>query len=194
MANEAVHADGRRVCLGVITGARGLRGDVWVKSFTADPADVGSYGPLSDAAGERTFRLRVVEPGGDRVLARIDGIADRTAAERLKGTELYVSRAALPPAGDDEFYYTDLIGLAARILAPDGVVQDEGVVRAVHDFGGGSVLEVDAPVLGSLLVPFTRAAVPEVDVAGGRVVVALLPGLLPASNDDGETPDDPERA
>lgn len=185
MANEPTTATARRVCLGIITGARGLRGDVWVKSFTADPADLGAYGPLTDAAGARIFRLRVVEPGSaERVLARIDGIANRTAAENLKGTELYVERAALPPAAEGEFYHADLVGLVARIVAPDGAVRDEGQVRAVHDFGGGNVLEVETRDLGALLVPFTRAAVPEVNLASGYVVVALLPGLLPASNDD----------
>lgn len=187
MTNEATQAAERRVCLGVITGARGLRGDLWVKAFTADPSNLDAYGPLTDESGVRTFRLRVVEPGGERVLARIDGITDRTAAEQLKGTELYIARAALPPAGDDEFYYADLICLDAHIIAPDGAVKSEGRVRAVHDFGGGSVLEVATSELGDLLVPFTRAAVPEVDLVGGRVVIALLPGLLPASNDDGAT-------
>lgn len=194
MTNEAPQAAERRVCLGVITGVRGLRGDLWVKSFTADPSDLDAYGPLTDEAGERTFRLRVIDPGGERVLARIEGIADRTAAEHLKGTELFIARAALPPAGEDEFYYADLIGLSARIVAPDGTVKDEGRVRAVHDFGGGSVLELQTPVLGDLLVPFTRAAVPAVDLAAGCVVVALLPGLLPASNDDNGSPAGPEEA
>jgi 16S rRNA processing protein RimM len=194
MADQLAHGAERRVCLGVITGARGLRGDVWVKPFTADPASLDAYGSLTDAAGERTFHLRVLDPAGDRVLARIEGIADRTAAERLKGTELYVARTALPPAGDDEFYHADLVGLVARIVAPDGTVRDEGRVRAVHDFGGGSVLEVEAPMLGGLLVPFTRAAVPDVDLAAGRLVIALLPGLLPPSNDDVGTLDGGEGA
>lgn len=193
MTNEAAQAAERRVCLGVITGARGLRGDLWVKTFTADPSDLDAYGPLTDEFGERIFRLRVVETGGERVLVRIDGIADRTTAEQLKGTELYIARSALPPAGEDEFYYADLVGLNAQIVAPDGTVRGEGRVRAVHDFGGGSVLEVVTAELGDLLVPFTRAAVPEVDLARGCVVIALLPGLLPASNDDGATAE-PEEA
>ena len=188
MVNQPATAAAERVCLGVITGARGLRGHLWVKSFTAGPADVGAYGPLTDAAGGRTFRLRVVQSGGERVLAQIDGVNDRTAAESLQGTELYVLRAALPPAGEEEFYYADLIGLAAEIVHPDGSIADRGRVRAVHDFGGGSLLEVEAAAVGSLLVPFTRAAVPEVNLALGRVVVALLPGLLPPSNDDGHDP------
>lgn len=97
MTHEPAVMAAQRICLGVITGARGLRGLLWVKSFTAAPGDVGAYGPLTDAAGGRSFRLRVVESGGERVLVQIDGVSDRTAAESLKGTELYVLRTALPP-------------------------------------------------------------------------------------------------
>ncbi len=196
MTHEPVVMAAQRVCLGVITGARGLRGHLWVKSFTAAPGDVGAYGPLTDATGSRSFRLRVVESGGERVLVQIDGVSDRTAAESLKGTELYVLRTALPPAGEDEFYYTDLIGLAAEIIHPDGTIADRGRVLAVHDFGGGSLLDVEGEAVGSIMVPFTRAAVPEVDLAHGRVVVALLPGILSPSNDDGRdgAADAPQKA
>lgn len=184
MANVPSTAAERWICLGVIVGARGLRGLVWIKPFTADPADVAAYGPVTDASGARSFRLQVVEAAGERVLARIEGIGDRTAAESLKGIELYVSRAALPPPDDEEFYYADLIGLTARLIDADGAVADTGRVCRVHDFGGGSVLEVEGAVLGPILVPFTRAAVPEVDLVAGHVVIAFLPGMLSASNDD----------
>lgn len=180
---------GRRVCVGAIAGARGLNGDVWVKSFTAAPEDVAAYGPVSDAAGLRRFTLRVVGHGSGGVIARIDGIADRTAAEAVKGIELFVERAALPAPADDEFYFADLIGLTAeRADARDEEAPDEsgrliGRVDEVHDFGAGAVLEVRLAQGGVAMVPFTREAVPAVDLASGRLLIAPLPGLLAPAAD-----------
>lgn len=180
---------GRRVCVGAFAGARGLNGDVWVKSFTAAPEDVAAYGPVSDAAGVRRFTLSVVGHGSGGVIARIDGIADRTAAEAVKGIELFVDRAALPAPAEDEFYFADLIGLMAeRAGEPDEAVRLIGRVEAVHDFGAGAVLEVALAQGGVAMVPFTREAVPAVDLARGRLLIAPLPGLLaPAA--DGESGD-----
>jgi len=158
-----------RVCVGVITGARGLRGEVRVKSFTARPEDVGAYGPLADEAGTRTLRLAVTAPARDHVIARVEGVADRAAAEALKGTRLYVARAALPTPGEDEFYVADLVGLRVEV---EGAPGTWGTVKAVHDFGAGAVVEIERPDGAEVMLPFTRAAVPEVDLAGGRVVVA----------------------
>ncbi|MCP5366184.1 MAG: ribosome maturation factor RimM [Hyphomicrobiales bacterium] len=174
------------VCLGVVTGARGLRGEVRIKSFTAAPADIGAYGPLRDAAGGRAFRVKVVGEAKGVVVARIDGIGDRDAAEALKGTRLYLARQALPAPEEDEFYHVDLVGLRAD-LAGGGTL---GTVRAVDDFGAGAVLEVagggpGSVIRGTVMVPFTRAVVPVVDIAGGRVVVDPPPGLLePAAPED----------
>lgn len=159
----------KRLCLGVIVGAHGVRGLVRIKSFTADPAAVGAYGALEDKAGERRFDVRITGQAKGVVLARIGGVDDRDAAEALKGTGLWVARAALPaPEDAEEFYHADLIGLAAE----DRQGQAVGSVIAVHTFGETDVLEV-APAAGgeTLMVPFTKASVPEVDVAGGRVVV-----------------------
>ncbi len=177
----------RRVCVGAIAGARGLNGDVWVKSFTAAPEDVAAYGPVSDAAGLRRFTLNVVGHGAGGVIARIDGIADRTAAEAVKGTELFVDRAALPAPAEDEFYFADLIGLTAeRADEEDETARPIGRVEAVHDFGAGAVLEVALAQGGVAMVPFTRDAVPAVDLAGGRLMIAPLPGLLaPAVDGEG---------
>ncbi|WP_299441272.1 ribosome maturation factor RimM [uncultured Rhodospira sp.] len=172
-----------RVCLGVVVGVHGVRGVVRVKSFTADPADVAAYGPVSTEDGARSWRLSVVGPAKGVVLCRFDGIDDRTAAEALKGLRLYVPRAALPPAEDeDEYYHADLIGLAVE--REDGTAL--GTVRAVHDFGAGDMLELRPPAEGakSLMIPFTRAAVPVVDLTAGRVVVADLPGLLEDGTED----------
>jgi 16S rRNA processing protein RimM len=180
---------GRRVCVGAISGARGLNGDVWVKSFTATPEDVAAYGPVSDAAGKRRFTLRVVGHGSGGVIARIDGIADRTAAEAVKGIALFVDRAALPAPAEDEFYFADLIGLTAeRADGNDEAGRVIGRVEAVHDFGAGAVLEVALAQGGIAMVPFSREAVPAVDLARGRLLIAPLPGLL-APNTDSESGD-----
>lgn len=159
-----------------MAGAKGLAGEVRIKSFAQVPEDVAAYGPLTDEAGTRTFQVTVTGQAKGVLTARIKGVADRDGAERLKGTRLYVDRAQLPPPEEDEFYYSDLIGLAAE--APDG---DLGTVRAVHDFGAGEVLEIAGGAFGTVLVPFTRAMVPLVDVAGGRLVVDPPEGLLDAA-------------
>jgi 16S rRNA processing protein RimM len=168
-----------RVCLGVITGARGLKGEVWVKTFTADPAAVAAYGPLQDDAGARSLRLSVAAAHSDRVVARVEGIGDRTAAEALKGTRLFVGRGQLPePQDEDEYYHADLIGLPVRLDDPGANHRLLGHVRAVEDHGGGAVLEIVDNDGGTYLVPFTKAAVPLVDIGARRLTVAPLPGLL----------------
>ena len=167
-----------RICVGVVTGAQGVRGAVRIKSFTAAPEDVAAYGPVADEAGQRSFALRAVGRAKGVVIATIAGIADRDAAERLKGVRLYVARARLPAPGEEEYYHADLIGLAAVLR--DGTVL--GAVRAVHEYGAGDSLEVAREDGGTVLVPFTRAAVPAVDLAGRRVVIDPPEGLL-----DGKT-------
>ena len=164
----------KRVCLGVVTGAHGVRGALRIKSFTADPADVASYGPVEDESGERRLDLRLVGSAKGVLIARLDGVDDRDRAEGLRGLRLYLPRAALPPPGDDEYYHADLIGLAAALA--DGT--PVGRVRAVHDFGAGDTLEIDRPEGPPLMVPFTRAVVPVVDLAAGRLVLDPPPGLL----------------
>jgi 16S rRNA processing protein RimM len=182
-----------RVCLGVIVGAHGVRGAVRVKAFTAVPEDVAAYGPVSTGDGARSWPIRVIGTAKGVVLCHLEGVGDRTAAEALKGVRLHVPRAALPPPEDeDEYYHADLVGLAVDLA--DGTRL--GLVRAVHDFGAGDMLEVAAAAGEGgrpLMIPFTRAAVPVVDLTGGRVVVAALPGLLdpPApEGDDADTPAD----
>jgi 16S rRNA processing protein RimM len=162
-----------RVCLGKVVGAHGVKGLVRVRAFTERPEAVAEYGALQDEQGRRLI-LEAVGRAKGAVLARIEGVDDRDQAEALKGARLYVARAALPAIEEAEtFYHADLIGLAAQTA--DGRVL--GRVRAVHDFGAGDLLEIAAEPPGgggareSLLVPFTREAVPKVDLAGGRVVV-----------------------
>lgn len=169
-----------RICVGVIVGAHGVRGLVRVKSFTEEPADVAAYGPLGDAAGRRQFALAVTGSAKGVVLARIDGVGDRNAAEALKGTELYVDRDALPDAGEDEFYHTDLLGLPAVLT--DGTAY--GTVRALHEFGAGDMIELNLAGGGVAILPFTRDVVPEIDLDGGRVVI-VPPTETDAKGEDG---------
>ena len=191
MAQERVPAE--RVCLGVMVGAHGVRGLVKVKSFTEDPAAVGAYGPVSDAAGKRRWSLQVIGPAPgkspDVVLVRIEGVSDRDAAQALHGTELYVARAALPAlaAEDEAFYHADLIGLGVE----DGAGRSLGRVTAVENYGAGDLLEITGADGKSRMLAFTRAAVPLVDLAGGRVVVAL-PEEVEVPPQPAETPREDE--
>jgi 16S rRNA processing protein RimM len=161
-----------RLLLGTIVGVHGVRGAVKVKSHTADPAAIAGYGPLSNADGTRQFKLRLIGEARGNVVARIDGVADRDAAERLRGTDLYVPRSVLPaPAEEDEYYHADLIGLAAETATGEAV----GTVIAVQDFGAGDLLEV-APRRGATFwLPFTREVVPAIDLAARRMTVVLPP-------------------
>ncbi|MFO0995975.1 MAG: ribosome maturation factor RimM [Alphaproteobacteria bacterium] len=165
----------KRVCLGAIAGAFGVRGAVRIKTFTAEPRDVAAYGPVSDESGGRTLALTVERTGPDHVIARIGGVADRDSAEKLKGTRLYVERRAMPdPDEANEYYAADLIGAVAE----DRDGHPFGTVSAVHDFGAGNVLEIERPDGESILLPFTRTVVPGVDIGGGRIVVDPPAGLL----------------
>ncbi len=163
-----------RVCLGQVVGAHGVKGLVRIRPFTEEAGGIAAYGPLQDERGGR-IDLEVVGRAKGCLLARVEGLVDRDAAEALSGTRLYVERGALPEIGEEETYYqADLIGLRAE--DPEG--RALGRVAAVHDFGAGDVLEVERPPQAgrkrgdSLLVPFTRAQVPLVDIAAGRLVVA----------------------
>jgi 16S rRNA processing protein RimM len=164
----------KRVCVGVVAGAHGVRGAVRIKSFTAEPKGIVQYGPVEDESGQRKFELRFVGLAKGVVLAHLSGIADRDQAEALRGMRLYLPREALPPPEEDEYYHADLIVLAA--VLGDGT--SIGTVQAVHDFGAGDCLEIARPERQPLMVPFTRAAVPVVDLAGGRVVLDPPAGLL----------------
>ena len=159
-----------RVLLGVVAAPHGVRGLVRIKSFTEDPMAVAAYGPLSDESGKKEYRVEALSAARGAVLARIEGVADRTAAEALRGLRLFVERQSLPHTGEREWYEADLIGLKAA--GTDG--RDWGKVIAFHDFGAGSVMEVS----GGVMLPFTDEAVPEIDVEGGKVLIDPPAGLL----------------
>jgi 16S rRNA processing protein RimM len=160
---------GKRILLGRIAGAHGIRGEVLIKTSTARPEDIAAYGPLDDGAG-RTLAIEAARVTSKGVVARIAGIGDRSGAEALKGVSLHVDRERLPTPAEGEFYHADLIGLAA--VDPDG--RPVGEVVAVHNHGAGDLLEVRLAESGRTeLVAFTDAFVPEVDLAARRVVVRL---------------------
>jgi 16S rRNA processing protein RimM len=170
-----------RICVAQIGGAHGIRGEVKLKSFTADPMAVKDYGPLMSEDGSASFEIEALRPAKGHLVARLRGVEDRDAAERLAHLRLFVPRERLPPAGADEFYHVDLIGLVA--VTADGT--EVGTVVAVHDFGAGDILEL-APRAGgaTIMLPFTDAFVPVVDLAAGRITVAPPEETPPKQRDE----------
>ena len=175
----------RRVLLGRIAGAHGVRGEVRIRSYTAEPASIAAYGPLADKPGTREFKLALRGTvRGDELIARIEGVNDRNAAEALRGTELYVDRDRLPPIESaSEFYEVDLIGLEA--VDRDG--NTLGTVARVTNYGAGPVLEVRGADGSEMLLPFTDAVVPSVDLVAGRLV-AVPPTEIELRPDDATGP------
>lgn len=159
----------RLILIGRILSAHGIKGEVKLKSFTAEPLAVAGYGPLQAKDG-RVFELSDVRPQGDVLIVTLKGVRDRTAAERFQGVELYVDRSVLPETEDEEFYHADLIGLA--VCTADGAVV--GRIKAIQNFGAGDLLEIEGASGGGEFVPFTKRCVPEVSVGQGRVVLSEL--------------------
>ena len=158
-----------RVLVAQIGAAHGLRGEVRLRSFTEDPMAVKDYGALESEDGARRFEIESLRPAKNVLIARLAGIADRNAAEALCNLRLFVARDRLPPPEDGEFYHADLVGLA--VVARDG--RDVGTVVALHDFGAGDLIEVKLVHGATVMLPFTEAVVPEIDITGGRIVVDL---------------------
>jgi 16S rRNA processing protein RimM len=159
-----------RICLGQIGAAHGLRGEVRLRSFTAEPEAIAGYGPLQTEDG-RIFEIESLRPAKDHFVATFVGIRGRNAAEKLVNIKLYVPRERLPePDADDEFYHADLVGLAVV----DRAGLEIGSVVAVHNFGAGDLIELRLNTSDKTeLVPFDDATVPEIDLAAGRLVVEL---------------------
>jgi 16S rRNA processing protein RimM len=160
-----------RIRVARIGAAHGIRGEVKLWSFTEDPLAVTKYGPLETEDGARRFEIEAARPAKDHLVARLKGIGDRDAASSLRNIDLFVPRDRLPPIEEaDTFYHADLVGLAA--VDGDGTVF--GTVTAIHNFGAGDLIEI-APAAGGepLLLPFTEATVPTIDLKAGRVVVAV---------------------
>jgi 16S rRNA processing protein RimM len=161
------------ICVARIGAAHGVRGEVKLWTFTEDPLAVKHYGPLATKDGARQFEVTQARAAKGHLVATLKGIATREDAERLNGLELYIAREKLPATDEDEYYHADLIGLAAVTPANESL----GRVIAIHNFGAGDIIEI-APANGAtMLLPFTNAVVPSVDLAGGRVVIEL-PGEI----------------
>jgi 16S rRNA processing protein RimM len=172
----------RDVLLAVVLGAHGLKGEVRVKAFTAEAGKLGAYGPLHAKDGRR-FTVEGLRPAGEgeAVIAFAEA-RDRNAAEALKGTELYVKRGALPEAENGEFYHADLVGLDAE----DAAGRRIGKVLSVQNFGAGDVLVIAADSGDEILLAFTRANVPEIDLKAGRLIVAVPDEVEAGSEKDVE--------
>jgi 16S rRNA processing protein RimM len=157
-----------RICVARIGAAHGVKGEVKLWSFTADPAAVADYGPLESQDGTLRFEIEALRPAKDHLVARLSGVRDRDAAQRLTNVDLYVPRDRLPAPAPEEFYHADLIGLRAE--SRDGAAL--ATVVGIHDFGAGDLLELRAAGASStVLMPFTAATVPVVDIVGGRIVI-----------------------
>src|SRR5258705_11121890 len=158
-----------QVCVARIGAPHGVRGAVKLWTFTEDPLAVKRYGPLMTKDGARQFEVTHAREAKGHLVATLKGIATRDEAERLNGIELYIARERLPATDDDEYYHADLIGLAAVTSANEPL----GRVIAIHNFGAGDIIEIAPPQGASMLLPFTNAVVPTVDLANGRVVIEL---------------------
>ena len=161
----------QKLLMGRIGAAHGIKGEVRIQSFTEDPMALAGYGPLATNRPGLTVAITTARANGNTLVARLEGIGDRNAAEKLSGVELYVDRALLPPSDDeDEFYHADLIGLRAQLQ--DGTTLGE--VVALPNFGAGDLIEIRDPQSGdSYLYPFTRQVVPEIHLAQGYLVIEV---------------------
>ena len=158
----------QRICVARIGAPHGVRGEVKLWSFTGDPLALKGYGALESEDGAARFTIEAIRPAKGHLVARLKGVSDRDAAARLTNLQLYVPRERLPATERDEFYHADLIGLAAVDASGTAL----GTVIAVHNFGAGDLIELQPPGGGAtVMVPFTETAVPEVDLAAGRLTI-----------------------
>jgi 16S rRNA processing protein RimM len=171
-----------QICVARIGAAHGVRGAVKLWTFTEDPFAVKAYGPLPTKDGARSFEVVTAREAKGHLVVTLKGVATREDAERLNGIELYIAREKLPATDEDEYYHADLIGLAAVNAASEPL----GRVIAIHNFGAGDIIEIAPPYGATMLLPFTNAVVPTVDIANGRVVIEL-PNEI--AGDDPTTPD-----
>lgn len=169
-----------RIRVARIGAAHGIRGEVRLWSFTAEPLAVAQYGPLETEDGKRRFEIEAARPGKDFLVARLAGIDDRTAAEALRNVDLFVPRDRLPPIEEaGTFYHADLIGLAAD--GADGA--SLGTIKAIHNFGAGDLIEIELADGGeAMLLPFNETTVPTIDLKTGRIVV-VPPAEIEAKED-----------
>jgi len=179
----------QKICVARIGAAHGVRGEVRLWTFTEDPLAVLHYGPLTTKNGARQFEVAKAREARDHLVATFKGITDRNAAEGLNGLELYIARDQLPEPEDDEYYHADLIGLAAETTSGEPL----GRVLAIHNFGAGDIIEIAPPSGSTLLLPFSNAVVPTVDIKSGRVVIEL-PVEIEGDERDDDGDDDGEES
>lgn len=167
------------ILLGIVGAPHGVRGEVRIKTFTGDPLAIAGYGPLSDSKG-RSFEITDIRPAKEVVVARLKGVTTREAAEALNGVELFVARDKLSAGEDeDEFLQADLIGCS--VAGPDGIVL--GTVTAVENYGAGDLLDIETPDGRSVLMPFTKAFAPRIDIAARRIEAEPPLGLFEPDDD-----------
>ncbi|MYI68960.1 MAG: 16S rRNA processing protein RimM [Boseongicola sp. SB0673_bin_14] len=164
-----------RVCVGAITGAFGIKGEVRLKSFCAEPESIASYGPLSSEDGTTTWNLQLVRPSRNGFVGRLSGVTTKEEADALRGTKLHVARSRLPELPEDEFYNADLVDL----LVLDTGGSELGRVTAVLNHGAGDLLEISQNNAGpGILLPLTRTNVPTIDLTSGHIVIDPPDGLF----------------
>lgn len=168
--------DKNLICVGAIAGAFGVKGELRLKSFTATPDDIALYGPLQSEDGSQSFAVTLTGQTKNGFTARLSGVQTKEQADALRGLRLFVDRDVLPNLPDDEFYHADLIGL--EVYDTGGTLL--GRVQNVLNHGASDLLEINGPGLGeAVLLPFTVAAVPTVDLTAGRLIADPPEGLFP---------------
>ena len=162
------------ICVGLITGAHGIKGDVKVKSFTEEPENLGKFGILTDKTGKKNFDIKVKHRTKEHLIVQFTSINDRNEAEALKGQNLFIFDSALPPTNDEEFYYAQLIGLKVQKMNGN----EFGVVAGVQNFGAGDILEILSSNQEEFFIPFTKESVPIIDINDGFIAINPPEGLL----------------
>jgi len=171
------------ILVGIFGAAHGVRGEIRLKSYTGDPLAIADYPRLTDESGKIKFKLVSARPVKDDILVvRVDGVADRTAAEKLTNQSIYIARTDLPPAVEEEFYHADLLGL--RVETRDGALI--GTIANVLNFGAGDILDVRPELGDNLLLPFTKKVVPIVEIANRRVIVDMPDEVIVREEGAGE--------
>lgn len=178
--------DTTRILLGQIAGVHGIKGHVLVRTYSDAPAGIAAYGPLENEGGDKTFTFKVIRETDKGIVASVNGISDRTTAEGLRGTNLYVARDKLPAPAEGEYYHADLIGLKA--IDVDG--QPVGTVVAVQNYGAGDLLEIKRPGSSqTALVPLTDHFVPDIDLAA-KTVITIVPDFVAGEDSEAEQSSD----
>ena len=157
----------KRICVGTVSGAHGIRGEIKLRSFTTDPFAIGEYGPLTNESGSKQYRLQITGETAKHLIARIEGIEDRNAAENLRGTDLFVMRDALPQTQENEYYFEDLSGL--KVITAEGT--PFGTVLQAANYGAGDLLEIRLSNGELALYPFTHETFPQVDLTAGTITI-----------------------